>query len=99
MALERDYQRGLVKRLKARYPGAYVMKTDPTQIQGIPDLLVLSHGKYAALEVKRSSRASHRPNQDYYIQQINDDHGFASFVNPDNEEAVLESMDVYFAKE
>ena len=99
--LERDYQAGLVKRLRRKYPfpDAYVMKTDPNQIQGIPDILVLVHGQYAMLEVKRGGKSSHRPNQDYHVDNINSHGGFASFIDPSNEDAVLSAMDEYFNKE
>ena len=38
--LESKFQAELKKDLKKRLPGCIVMKTDPTQIQGIPDLIV-----------------------------------------------------------
>ena len=38
---ETGFQAQLKKKLAERFPGCYVMKTDPSQIQGIPDLVVL----------------------------------------------------------
>ena len=39
--LEKDFQAKLIKDIKKLFPGCMVMKTDPTYIQGIPDLLIL----------------------------------------------------------
>ncbi len=86
--LERDFQRTLIKELKEMFPGCIVLKNDPEYIQGIPDLLVLYNNNWAALEVKKSERASHRPNQDYYVEKM-DDMSFARFIYPENKEEVL----------
>lgn len=64
--LENTFKTGLVKELKSRFPGCIVLHADPNEIQGIPDLVVLYEDTWAALEGKKSARASHRPNQDYY---------------------------------
>ena len=50
------------------------MDLDPNEVQGHPDLLVLYGSTWAALEGKRSSNAPHRPNQDYYVRQMNEMH-------------------------
>ena len=89
--LEAAYQRDLIKRIKATLPGAIVLKTDPTYLQGIPDLLVLYHDKYALLEVKKSATASHRPNQGYYVDLFND-WSYSAFVYPENEEDILDEL-------
>jgi hypothetical protein len=91
-ANENRYQAGLIKRIEARFPGCIVLKNDPDYIQGIPDLLVLFDGKWAALECKRSSTAKHRPNQDYYVERMNS-MSFASFIFPENEKRVLDEME------
>lgn len=64
--LENTFKTGLVKELKSRFPGCIVLHADPNEIQGIPDLVVLYEDTWAALEGKKSARAFHRPNQDYY---------------------------------
>lgn len=89
--LERDFQGKLIKEIKKTFPGCIVMKTDPNYIQGIPDLLILYEDKWAALECKKSSRASHRPNQDYYIRVMND-MSYASFIDPMNKEEVINEL-------
>ncbi len=89
--LERKYQAHLIKRLKDLFPGCVVMKNDPDYIQGIPDLLVLYNSHWAALEVKRSANASHRPNQNYYVEKLNE-MSYSSFVYPENEEEVFNDL-------
>ena len=86
--VEREYQAKLIKRIKELLPGCIVMKNDPEYIQGIPDLTVLYHNKWATLEVKREKNAKHRPNQDYYVGMM-DEMSFSKFIYPENEEEVL----------
>lgn len=89
--LERDFQSDLKKDIRHLLPGCYVFKTDPSQKQGIADLLILYEDKWAALEVKRSASASHRPNQDYYVEEL-DKMSFARFIYPENKEEVLNEL-------
>ena len=89
--LERDFQSSLIKRLKDLFPGCLVVKLDANYIQGIPDLLILYNKHWAMLECKKSSSASHRPNQDYYISLLNE-MSFASFISPENCEEVLHEL-------
>ena len=89
--LERDFQRGLIVQIKKMFPGCMVFKNDANYIQGLPDLLILFRDKWAALECKRSATASHRPNQDYYIDQL-DQMSFARIIYPENKEEVLDEL-------
>lgn len=89
--LENKFQSKLIKEIKDRFPGCIVMKNDSSYIQGIPDLLVLFRNKWAALEVKKSNTASHRPNQDYYVDKMNN-MSYAAFIYPENKEEVLNGM-------
>ena len=96
--LERDFQRDLIKELKDIFEGCIVMKNDSSYIQGIPDLIVLFNDRWAALEVKKSRTASHRPNQEYYVDKM-DDMSFARFIYPENKEDVLnELQQTFFAR-
>lgn len=92
---ENEYQSELIKKIKTRYPESMILKNDPNYIQGIPDLLVLYSERWVMLEVKASHKASHRPNQEYYIAKLNS-MGFARFIYPENEEEVLWDLDEYF---
>lgn len=89
--LESKFQSDLIKKIKTMLPGAIVLKNDPNYIQGIPDLSVFFEDKYAILEVKKSANATHRPNQDYYIEKFSE-HTYAAFVYPENEEEVLNEL-------
>ena len=89
--LERDFQAKLIKDIKKLFPGCMVMKTDPTYIQGIPDLLILFKNKWASLEVKKSICASKRPNQEYYVDKMNE-MSFSKFICPENKEEVLDEL-------
>lgn len=93
--LERDFQSKLIKELKTRFPGCVVMKNDPNYIQGIPDLTILYKNRWATLETKRSDKASHRPNQDYYVSKL-DDMSFSRFICPENKEEVLRELQSSF---
>ena len=88
MKKESKLQAELIKELKTRFSDCVVMKTNPNYIQGIPDLLILSGKNWAALECKRTSNSSKRPNQPYYIRKLND-MSFARFISPENKEVVL----------
>ncbi len=89
--LERDFQSKLIKELKDIFPGCIVMKNDSSYIQGIPDLLVLYNDKWASLEVKRNANARKRPNQDYYVDKM-DEMSFSRFICPENKEEVLHEL-------
>ena len=95
---ERDFQAWLIKVIKQKLPGAIVLKTDPTYIQGLPDLLILYGCTWAALEVKKSATASRQPNQEYYIQTM-DNMSFARFIHPDNADEVLFELVKYLRLE
>lgn len=90
--LESDFQAKLIKELKVRFPGCMVLKNDASYIQGVPDLLVLHNDKWASLEVKKSKKAKHRPNQDYYVEKMND-MSFSAFIFPENKEDVLHDLE------
>ena len=92
---ESKFQADLKKELKARFPGCIVTKLDSSDIQGIPDLLVLYKDKWACLENKRDSRASKRPNQEYYVNKMNE-MSFARFIYPENREEVLDELSKAF---
>lgn len=95
--LESEFQRLLVKELEVRFPGCIILKNDSTYIQGIPDLLILYENHWASLEVKKSGKASHRPNQQYYVDKMND-MSYSAFIFPENKEEVLDEMERSFKR-
>lgn len=92
---EGDYQNKLREKIEERIPGALIMKTDPTFIQGIPDLLIVKNKKWAALEVKKSKKASHRPNQDFYVNKMNN-WSYAAVIFPENEKEIIDELERAF---
>ena len=88
---ESAFQHSLIKEIKNRLPGCYVLKNDAGYLQGVPDLLVLFGKRWATLECKRSENEKHRPNQDYHVQAMNE-MSFSSFIFPENKEEVLNEM-------
>ena len=96
--LEKIFQSELIKELKELFPGCIILKNDPTYIQGIPDLLILFEDKWAALEVKKSVTASHRPNQEFYVNKMGR-MSYANFIYPENKEVVLnELQETFFSR-
>ena len=93
--LESKFQAGLIKELKTRFPGCMVLKNDASYIQGVPDLLVLNNDKWAALECKKSKNAKHQPNQDYYVDKMNE-MSYAAYICPENKEDILNELQQSF---
>lgn len=93
--LERDFQAQLIKELKELYPGCVILKNDSGYLQGIPDLILLYRDRWAMFEVKNHSFAKIRPNQEYYVDLL-DKMSFASFIWPENKEAVLDDLQQAF---
>lgn len=87
--LESGFQDRIRKDIESRFPECMIFKMD--QIQGIPDLLILNGKKWASLECKRTKDASRRPNQEYYVNRMND-MSFSRFIYPENKEEVLHDL-------
>ncbi len=95
MRSETAYRSGLIKKLEKMFPGCFIVKNDPSENQGVPDLLILFRDMWAMLELKKSSVASRQPNQDYYVDRF-DQMSFAAFINPQNEAEVLDALQLTF---
>lgn len=94
---ESKFQSDLKKELEKRFPGCIVTKLDANNIQGIPDLLILYENKWATLENKRSEKASKQPNQEYYVDRMNN-MSFSRFIYPENKDEVLKDLTKLFKK-
>ena len=92
-SLESGFQDRLVRTIKDRFPGSMVFKMD--QKQGVPDLLILYKDKWASLECKKTASAKKRPNQEYYVDRMND-MSFSRFIFPENKEEVLDELEQAF---
>lgn len=97
MKKESAFQKDLRKELKERFPGCIVTKLDANDIQGIPDLLILYNNKWATLENKRSAKENKQPNQEYYVNKM-DEMSFSRFIFPENKNLVLDELSNMFNK-
>ena len=93
--LENKFQAKLIKEIKDTFPGCIVMKNDSSYIQGIPDLLVLHNNRWASLEVKKSANARKQPNQQYYVDKM-EQMSFSRFVCPENKNEVMTALHFHF---
>lgn len=93
---ENAYQAKLIRKLRRMFPGCEVLKNDPQYVQGILDLTLFYGPCWAMLEVKANATAAERPNQAYYVEQMNN-MSFAAFIYPENEEEVLTALQEAFA--
>ena len=91
--LESGFQDKLRDELKNLFPGCMIFKMD--QVQGIPDLLILYKDKWASLENKKSANAKRQPNQEYYVDKMNE-MSFSRFICPENKEEVLSDLQQAF---
>lgn len=89
--LESQFQKELMDEIKKEFPGSVVLKNDAGYIQGFPDWTILYEDKWAVLEAKRDKGATKQPNQEHYINKLNN-MSFASFVYPENKEEVLNEL-------
>ena len=92
---EASYQRKLIKKLRVLFPGCHIIKNNPAENQGVPDLLILFNDTWAMLEVKASSKAPTQPNQGFFVDSFNE-MSFAAFIHPQNEEQVLHDLQSAF---
>ena len=91
--LESGFQDRLIDELEALFPGCLVLKQDARQ--GIPDLLILYGDRWASLECKQFEGARKQPNQDYYVDLMNE-MSFSRFIYPENKEEVLYELQQAF---
>lgn len=87
--LESGFQDKLMSDIEDMLPGCMVFKMD--QWQGLPDILVLYNDTWFSLECKKEKNAEHQPNQDYYVDLMNQ-MSFSRFIYPENKEEVLNEI-------
>lgn len=94
---ESKFQKELIDEIKDRYPGCIALKNDSSYLQGFPDWTILYGDRWAALEVKKNRGAHKQPNQEYYVDKLNQ-MSFSRFIFPENKDEVLEDLDVVFKR-
>lgn len=92
---ERKYQAELIKKLRRRFPDCVILKNDSGYMQGVPDLILLWNDRWAMLEVKASYDSEEQPNQQWYVDRLNE-MSFAAFIYPENEDEVLDEIQRQF---
>lgn len=95
MVSEAMFKLELKEKLEKLFPGCIVLNTDPSFLQGFPDLLILYRDKWALLECKNSIRASFQPNQVYWIDRARE-WAYSNFVYPENVNEVLDDLQQSF---
>lgn len=89
--LEKNFQRNFINEILNRFPGAIVLKNDPTYIQGFPDLIILYRNHWAVIECKKSRYEPYQPNQEFYLAVTND-MSYSATVYPENMEDILNEL-------
>lgn len=89
--LEKDFQKNLIKDIKKRLKGCVILKNDSGYIQGIPDLLILYKKRWVVLECKKTKKSIRQPNQEYWIDVLNN-MSYAKFICPENKEVILDEV-------
>lgn len=92
---ESVYQAHVISELRRRLPGCFILKNDSSYLQGVPDLLVLYKTWWGMLEVKVSADSVFQPNQEYYLELL-DEMSFAACIYPENEYEVLDEIQRQF---
>ncbi|MDF2800245.1 MAG: hypothetical protein K0S61_148 [Anaerocolumna sp.] len=93
--LESKFQANLIKELKEIFEGCVILKNDANYIQGFPDLLILFNNTWAALECKQNAYSTYQPNQEYYLDLL-DEMSFASVIYPENKEEIINELQKAF---
>ena len=92
---ESGFQKKFLDKVRALFPGCFVMKNDANYIQGIPDWVILYGEEWVLLEMKDYEGAPYRPNQEYYIDKANR-MSFSRCVYPENADEVLYELQLFF---
>lgn len=93
---ENEYQRKLIRKLRAMFPGCVILKNDSAYQQGVPDLTLFVGPFWAMLEVKIDEKAKEQPNQRHFVERLSE-MSFAAFIYPENEPEVLVALQQAFA--
>lgn len=93
--LERNFQSRLISELHSIFPGCVVLKNDANYIQGFPDLTIFFEDRWACLEIKKSADEPYRPNQEWWIDTL-DEMSYCATIYPENEDVILSELKNHF---
>ncbi len=93
---EAQYQTKVLNKIKGMLPGCHIIKNDAAYQQGIPDWSIFFEHHWGMLEIKKNKSAARQPNQDYWVDTMNE-MSFAAFIYPENEEEVLSALEQAFS--
>lgn len=102
MKHENKYQERLMSHLRNDIFNSYgndvkIFKSSSYAPQGWPDITIIhKSGRWAFLEAKKSQNEPHQPNQDWYVDLL-DNWGFAAFIYPENENEVIDELVRYLS--
>lgn len=94
MKKESEFQKYVVHRLNNLYPKNLIVVTDGSYIRSLPDIIMLCPNGWAVFEIKKQKKSHKRPNQEYYINFLNNmgPVTFARFISQENIEEVLDEL-------
>lgn len=90
--LEAEFQAAFVKRIRKSFNRALVLKNDSGYLQGIMDLTIILPGVIVFIEVKPYVGAPYEPNQEYYLDLVQQFGFFSVTLYPENEEEVFRAI-------
>lgn len=88
---ESDFQKKLIDNINKLFPECVILKNDSRYRQGIPDLIILNKNRWAILECKKRKNSHYQPNQNYYLDKLNN-MSYANMVCPENEKEVMDEL-------
>ena len=88
---ESDFQKKLIDNINKLFPECVILKNDARYKQGIPDLIILNKNRWAILECKKRKKSHYQPNQNYYLDKLNN-MSYASMICPENEKEVMDEL-------
>lgn len=92
--LESSFQSEVIHELKRMWPDSVVRKNPPGYDNGFPDIVAYVGDTWGMFECKRSEHERHRPNQDWWVERLNE-MSFARFIFPENKDEVLREFGDY----
>ena len=96
LSLESEFQTEVIADLQDMFPGCVITRGNSMYQPGVPDLFcLLDGGGWIALECKKSRTAKKQPNQDYFVEKMNN-MSFAAFIFPENKDMILRAIQSTF---